>query len=304
MVASAIRTCRQQCVNISAMVTFSVSPNGGDLLQEAQSPNSTGRGGAMDVPLQNQAYQVTVPANARVGAQRSRVNSARCKVQVLAMNTNVATWLRGVDYFTRLQDDDFLEVAKHVHLRRYSAGQVIMFEGEACDGLYIVREGRIRVFKMSPAGKEQVLRIIGSGESFNDVPVFDGGSNPASADCLDDSEVGILTTAAAEELLRTRPGFSAAMLRVFARRLRQLTVIIEDFAFHSVRARLARALLQTAENGATHLTQRDLAELAGTAREVAGRELREMERQGVVRIARGVTTLLDAGRLERIAGGA
>jgi CRP/FNR family transcriptional regulator len=156
---------------------------------------------------------------------------------------------------------------------------------------------------MSPAGKEQVLRVIPSGESFNDVPVFDGGPNPASADCLDKSEIGILTKSDVEQLLRTRAGFSGAMLRVFARRLRQLTTIVEDFAFHSVRARLARALLETAEAGASHLTQRDLAELAGTAREVAGRELREMEHEGAIRIARGVTTLLDLRKLERIASG-
>ena len=222
---------------------------------------------------------------------------------MLTMDANITTWLRGVDYFARLPDDDFREVANHVHVRRYSAGQVIMLEDDPCDGLFIVHEGRIRVYKMSPAGKEQVLRIIQPDESFNDVAVFDGGPNPASADSLDESEVGILTSAAAEELLRTRPGFGAAMLRVFARRLRQLTVVIEDFAFHSVRGRIARALLQTAENGATHLTQRDLAEMAGTAREVAGRELREMERQGAIHIGRGVTTVLDARRLERIAAG-
>jgi len=70
-----------------------------------------------------------------------------------------------------------------------------------------------------------------------------------------------------------------------------------------VRGRLARALLETAEGGASHLTQRDLAELAGTAREVAGRELREMEREGAIRIARGMTTLVDPRRLERIAAG-
>ncbi|HVA24717.1 MAG TPA: Crp/Fnr family transcriptional regulator [Chloroflexota bacterium] len=219
------------------------------------------------------------------------------------MDANTTTWLRGVDYFAGLQDDDFIEVAKHVHVRRYSAGQVILLEDDPCDGLFIVHEGRIRVYKMSPAGKGQVLRIIQPGESFNDVAVFDGGPNPASADSLDESEVGILTRDAAEELLHTRPGFGAAMLRVFARRLRQLTMVVEDFAFHSVRGRIARALLQTADNGETHLTQRELAEMAGTAREVAGRELREMERQGVIHIGRGVTTVLDAGRLGRIAAG-
>lgn len=212
-------------------------------------------------------------------------------------------WLRAVDYFAGLPEEDFQEVARHVHLRHYAAGQVIMLEGEPCNGLYIVREGRVRVYKMSPTGKEQVLRIIPGGESFNDVPVFDGGPNPASADCLDECDVGILTTGDAELLLRTRAEFSAAMLRVFARRLRQLTVIVEDLSFHSVRARLARALLETAVGSASRLTQRDLAELAGTAREVAGRELRQMEAVGAIRIARGVTHLLDTPMLERIASG-
>jgi CRP-like cAMP-binding protein len=216
---------------------------------------------------------------------------------------DTGAWLRQVQYFAALLEEDFSVVAQHVHVRHFAAGQVVMLEGDPCEGLYVVREGRIRVYKMSPAGKEQVLRIIPAGESFNDVPVFDGGPNPASADCLDESEIGILSKADAEQLLRTRPSFGAAMLRVFARRLRQLTMIVEDLSFHSVRARLARGLLETAEDGTSHLTQRDLAELAGTAREVAGRELREMERQGAIRITRGMTTLLDRRRLEHIASG-
>lgn len=219
------------------------------------------------------------------------------------MDTDPTAWLRQVDYFAALPDEDFREVARHVHVRHYAAGQVIMLEGDPCEGLYIVRHGRVRIYKMSLTGKEQVLRIIPAGESFNDVPVFDSGPNPASADCLNDSDVGILTKSDAEYLLASRPEFGAAMLRVFARRLRQLATIVEDLSFHSVRARLARALLETAEGGASHLTQRDLAELAGTAREVAGRELREMEREGAIRIARGMTTLVDPRRLERIASG-
>jgi CRP/FNR family transcriptional regulator len=219
------------------------------------------------------------------------------------MGLDATAWLREVEYFGALPEDDFAEAGGHVHVRHYSAGQVIALEGEPCAGLYVVKQGRARIYKMSPAGKEQVLRIIPPGESFNDVPVFDGGPNPASADALDESEIGILSTSDVDHLLRTRPGFSGAMLRVFARRLRQLTTVVEDFAFHSVRARLARALLETAQDGASHLTQRDLAELAGTAREVAGRELRHMEAEGAIRIARGLTLLLDPRQVERIASG-
>jgi CRP/FNR family transcriptional regulator, anaerobic regulatory protein len=78
---------------------------------------------------------------------------------------------------------------------------------------------------------------------------------------------------------------------------------VEDLSFHSVRARLARALMQSAEGTVSELTQRELADMVGTAREVAGRDLRQLEEQGIIRLSRGRTELLDAARLERVASG-
>jgi CRP-like cAMP-binding protein len=212
-------------------------------------------------------------------------------------------WLRKVAYFAVLPEDDLAEVARCVHSRPYQAGQVIILEGDDCPGLYIVCSGRVRVYKASPAGKQQVLRIMTPFDSFNDVPVFDGGSNPASAEALDDAQIALLSKADAERLLRTRPSFGPAMLRVFAMRLRHLTGLVEDLSFHSVRARLARALMQSAEGEVSQLTQRELADMVGTAREVAGRELRQLEDQGLIRLSRGRTELLDSARLGRVASG-
>jgi CRP-like cAMP-binding protein len=216
---------------------------------------------------------------------------------------NPGAWLRQVAYFVGLPEDDLAEVARCVHGRPYQAGQVIILEGDDCPGMYIVRSGRVRVYKASPAGKQQVLRIMTPFDSFNDVPVFDGGSNPASAEALDDADVAFLSKADAERLLHSRPSFGPAMLRVFAMRLRHLTGLVEDLSFHSVRARLARALMQSAEGTVSELTQRELADMVGTAREVAGRDLRQLEEQGIIRLSRGRTQLLDAARLERVASG-
>ncbi|MGH2365758.1 MAG: Crp/Fnr family transcriptional regulator [Chloroflexota bacterium] len=207
-------------------------------------------------------------------------------------------------YFRALPEDDLAEVARSVHTRLYAAGQVIILEGDECPGLYIVRTGRVRVYKASPSGKQQVLRIMTPVDSFNDVPVFDGGANPASAAAMDeDTQLAFLSKADAERLQRTRPSFGPAMLRVFATRLRHLAGLVEDLSFHSVRARLARALIQSAEGEVSRLTQRELADMVGTAREVAGRELRQMEAEGLIRLGRGRMELLDTRRLERVASG-
>ncbi|MDE3078234.1 MAG: winged helix-turn-helix domain-containing protein, partial [Chloroflexota bacterium] len=94
------------------------------------------------------------------------------------------------------------------------------------------------------------------------------------------------------------------MLRVFAMRLRHLTMLVEDLSFHHVRSRLARALLQTAGSGSvSRVTQRQLADMVGTAREVAGREFRQMEAEGLIRIGRGWTEILNASGLQRLATG-
>src|SRR5512140_3033771 len=96
--------------------------------------------------------------------------------------------LRGVPYFARLNEDVLGELARIAVTRRFERGDVLFLEGELNDGLYLLRSGRVRIYKTSPEGREQVLAIVGTGESFNEVPVFDDGPNPASAQALEDSE--------------------------------------------------------------------------------------------------------------------
>ncbi|MHB9092783.1 MAG: Crp/Fnr family transcriptional regulator, partial [Chloroflexota bacterium] len=106
------------------------------------------------------------------------------------MTTN--DFLRALPYFAGLAPDELKHVRSVLAVRDFAKGEVIMLEGEPCRGLYFVRSGRVRVFKASPDGREQVLRIVEAGDTFNEVPNFDGGPNPASAAAIEPASVYLL----------------------------------------------------------------------------------------------------------------
>src|SRR5437660_1180629 len=97
--------------------------------------------------------------------------------------------LKSVALFGSMSDSEVAILAARTAHRRYAAGELLFTEGEPCSGLYIVAAGRVRIFKTSPAGREQVLAIEGAGSSVAELPVFDGGSYPASASALEPSEI-------------------------------------------------------------------------------------------------------------------
>jgi CRP/FNR family transcriptional regulator len=111
---------------------------------------------------------------------------------------------------------------------------VLFVEGEPCAGLFVVVSGLIKLYKTSADGKEQVLRHMSAGDSFNEVPVFDGGVNPVSATAVEPGEVLVLPRERMLELLREYPAFAAAVVQVFASRLRHLVALVEDLSFRQV----------------------------------------------------------------------
>ncbi len=199
-----------------------------------------------------------------------------------------ADFLRSLPYFTSLGAEDLKRIENQVLERSFAKGEILFLEGEPCHGLYVVKSGRVRIFKSSPQGREQVLLIAGQGDSFNDVPVFDGGPNPASASALEPSTVYIVPGESLLSLVADCPA-AQVIIRLFATRLRHLTMVVEDLSFHSVVSRLARMLLGLAvvEGKASpmpRLTQDEMAAIVGSVRDVIGRALRALERAGAIRI--------------------
>ena len=137
-----------------------------------------------------------------------------------------------VPYFSKLDATLLKELTDQVRERRYKAGEVVLLEGDPCEGLYFVVSGRVKIFKVSGEGKEQVLRILGPGRTFNDVPVFDGGPNPGSVATLEPSTVGHIPKRAILALVEKHPLVAMAVIRLLATRLRALTLMIEDLSQH------------------------------------------------------------------------
>jgi CRP/FNR family transcriptional regulator len=218
--------------------------------------------------------------------------------------------LRKAPLFAPLSDDDMARVAAVTVERHYERGDIITLEGDRGGALYFVRSGLIKVFKSSPGGKEQVLRLIEAGQTFNDVPALDAGPNPASAAALEPSIVYATGGVELRRLIAERPGVALATVQALAGALRHLVTLVEDLSFRHVTARVAKILIEQdastdargASGKATHrLTQQEMAAMAGTAREMVGRALKELEATGAIRIQRGRITVLSRERLETFA---
>lgn len=210
--------------------------------------------------------------------------------------------LRAVPYFADLDQSTLEDIRRAALSRSYGRGDVVFLEGEPCLGMYVIHSGRVRIFKTSPEGREQVLAVFGPGQSFNEVPVFDGGPNPASAEALEPTELCLLRTDDVQVLLRRHPAFAAAVIRVLAARLRHLTGLVEDLSFKHVTGRIAKILIgQASSPQPGRLTQQEMAAMAGTAREVVGRALKSLEQEGIIRVERGRIVIVDRQRLEALA---
>lgn len=218
--------------------------------------------------------------------------------------------LRTIPYFEALDAGPLAELARRVRRRAVGRGETIVTEGGRCEGLYFVVRGRVKVFKVSGEGKEQVLRILGPGRTFNDVPLFDGGPNPASIEALEPSEVALIPKAEILAFVERHPGVAAAVIRVLASRLRALTLVIEDLSFRSVVARVAKLLLdcvrgeptlvEGAASACAYLTQQQIAAMTGSVREVVQRALKTLEREGAIQMHRARVVVLDPNVLERL----
>lgn len=217
--------------------------------------------------------------------------------------------LAEIPYFVGLPDAVLEEIERKLRHRRYAADEVILLEGDRGDrGLFIVLEGTVKVCKISPEGREQVLRLIGAGRTFNDVPLFDGGANPGTVTALDAMMVGYLPGAAFEALMERHPEIVRNAARVLAGRLRALTVMVEDLAFRGVLSRVARLLLSCAQGhhalaegnhaACVRITQTDVAAMTGSVREVVQRALKTLEAEGAIRLERAQIAVIDTTVLE------
>ena len=180
-------------------------------------------------------------------------------------------------------------VRKHL-----SEGELLFSEGEPCSGLHIIAQGKVRIFKTSIGGREQVLALNGPGESVAELPVFDGGPYPASAIAVEDSEVAFISRRDFHAYCLEHPEVALKVLSVVGGRLRRLVGIIEELSFTTIRQRLISALLKLAQTEGRKTergiefqlpaTHQELASQLGTVRELISRNLMRLQAEGLLEV--------------------
>lgn len=190
---------------------------------------------------------------------------------------------------------------------------MLFSEGEPCQGLHIIARGKVRIFKTSASGREQVLAVNVAGESVAELPVFDGGPYPASVIAMEDTEIAFISRRDFHAYCMEHPEVALKVLSVVGARLRRLVGIIEELSFTTIRQRLVSALVKLAQTAGKPTargiefqlpaTHQELANQLGTVRELISRNLMRLQAEGlldvdgrqiVVRDIKGLSALLEA----------
>ncbi len=206
--------------------------------------------------------------------------------------------LRSGGLFAALSEPELAFLVARTRSRATAAGELLFSEGEACKGLYMVASGRVRIFKVSPNGREHVLAIEGPGSSIAELPVFDGGTYPASAAAVDASQLLFISRDDFRGLCLEHPEIALKVLQVVGARLRRLVGIIEELSFTTVRHRLIAWLLRQAQaEGQTAFTMevnhQEIAAQIGTVRELVSRNLARLQAQGLIAVDGRKVSILD-----------
>ncbi|MCB8975884.1 MAG: Crp/Fnr family transcriptional regulator [Ardenticatenaceae bacterium] len=213
--------------------------------------------------------------------------------------------LQTLTFFVGLAQNTVEELVKTAVWRTYGPGEIIFLEGEQASGLYFLQSGWVKVVKSSPTGREQVLRFMEPGDTFNEIVVFANLANPATAIALETAETWMLPRQALSHALRQNPDFAQHAIAKMAERVLHLVNLIADLSLRPVTGRLARLISDGAVDGVLSrprwYTQTELAARLGTVPDVVQRALRQLEQDGLIQVERHQIRIVDAGALADVA---
>lgn len=213
--------------------------------------------------------------------------------------------LNHIPLFAGLDVASLQNLAQFARWREYEAGEVVALEGDQPTGLYYLQHGWLKAVKVSQAGREQILRFLEPGDTFNEISLFANQNNPVTVIALESAGLWFLPRAALLQLLQEKPAFAQHLLARMAERMLYLVALVSDLSLRPVTGRLARLLLTDAVGDVLErprwYTQAELAARLGTVPDVIQRALRELENDGFIQVERQSIRILDRMGLAAIA---
>jgi CRP/FNR family transcriptional regulator len=217
--------------------------------------------------------------------------------------------LAQVPLFTALDEESATALRGALARRSVRRGDVLFAEGDQGDRLFVVVEGKVKIGRQSADGRENMLAVLGPGEMFGELSLFDPGARAATATALTDAVLVELSHDALRPWLTRHPQVALLLLRALAQRMRRTNEAMADLVFSDVPGRVAKQLIDLAERfgeeradglHVTHdLTQEELAQLVGASRETVNKALADFAGRGWLRIEARAVVILDHERLAR-----
>jgi len=215
--------------------------------------------------------------------------------------------LRRVPIFDELTETELQFLAERAVPRDYHKGELLFTEGDRCIGLFVVESGHVRIFKSASNGREQILTVEGPGSSVAELPLFDGGTYPASTVAVDDARIYFISKQDFHSLCLVHPQVPLKVLKIVGGRLRKLVGIIEELSFTSVRSRLISVLVRRAKTGKRTSagieiqlppSNQELASEIGTVRELVSRNLSRLQAEELISMEAKTVIIPDLQRLQ------
>lgn len=216
----------------------------------------------------------------------------------------LADYLRSRIYFESLAADHLHWLANQCQRQTYAVDETIFLESEPSRGMWMIEQGRVKIYKVNPEGEEHIMHLLGPGNTFNEVATFDGGLNPANAGTLTEAAIWLLPAEALNHLLSIDNALALKVVKLLANRVRNLVGQLEDLALYSVTIRLARFLLKQLEDPALSgpgVTRANIAAHLATQPETISRALRSLEQAQAIRFDRHRIIIADEKLLRTLA---
>lgn len=218
---------------------------------------------------------------------------------------SVQNYVKSIVYFEGIAEEEIAYITDNSVLRFYSGGELIFLEGEFAEGLWIVKKGSVKIFKLNQDGEEHILHLRGPGKTFNDISALDGGHNPANAAALSaEVVVWLIPSPIIQRVLAKNPQLALNVIKMLAGRVRSLVGQIEDLALYSVIVRLSRFLLkQDIDPSLTGpgITRTAIAAHINTTPQTISNMLRSLENAGAIRFDRHEIIIVNEAILRSIA---
>jgi len=214
--------------------------------------------------------------------------------------------VKSVMFFEGLPEEKFVKLADISVIKKYAKGETLFVADVPAHGFFAPIEGRVKIYRTSPSGKEQILHVFGPGEAFGEVPVFEGGTFPAHGQAIEDCEALFFPRKDFEKMIKDDPDLAMKMMAMLSQKLRILVNKIDDLSLKEAPSRVASYLLllrssQDSDTFKLDLPKGQIAFYLGTIQETLSRIFKRFTEEGIIDIQGKKITILDMTQLQEIA---